>query len=216
MSDSGNAELIDLESTIKGAHALVRRGRGVDACRLLAKAADRAISINALDEAAVLSNIRGSYLVALGRDDEALQAYQKAEELSPENFQFTLATARHLIFGMKRPADALNKAAAILEKATGGSVEKHEARVVRGLAFLHLDQPSAAINELDAICREIPESQPSISRDLTLVELLLKNNLGAETARRYLTIVEKKAHQEQEVEVLKRAKDLHKIIPIQP
>lgn len=195
------------ESTLEAAHSLMRRKEGDEACRLLADAVERAVSSEALDHASLFSSVRGSYLVALGRNDEALAAYLEAERHSERDIYDQLTTARHLVVAMDQPKRALEKVNPLME-AIQDPAARQAARAIRGIALISLDQQEAAIQELKAMHTETPAELPALSRDLTLAEVLLRNSLGAEVCRRYLALVESKAQEDGEARVLAKVAEI--------
>lgn len=214
MSISNERPPDSFEAPLRAAHALMRQRRGEDACRFLAQARDEALSSGLLDDAALFSSVRGSYLVAMGRDSEALEAYLEAERLSKGDAYSRLRTARHLVSGMKQPGEALKKVSTVLEAPPEGSAVRHEIHAIRGLAFLGLDQPEQAIEELQVLCSEAsPPQLPSVSWDLTLVEEFLHRHLAPQLCQRYLELVESKAKKEGETRVLERALQLKSTLP---
>ena len=207
-----DAEFIDsFEPILRNAHALMRAKKGDRACELLADAASQAVTRDDLEDAALFTSVRGSYLVALGRDEAALQAYLEAEKLGEGQAHYQLTTARHLIFGMKRPEDALAKVNE-LDSTRCSQSERLIARSLRGTAHLHLGKQKLATAELKAMLEETPPGLPSISHDLILVEMLLREPLAHEVCRRYLSLVETKAEKEGEDSILGRVRELKSML----
>jgi tetratricopeptide (TPR) repeat protein len=200
------------ESTLAAAHALMRRREGDEACRLLADATERAITGETLDKASLFSSVRGSYLVALGRDDEALDAYLEAERLSGGEVYYQLTTARHMVTGVGQPERALEKVDPLVVAPSDDPGVRQQARAIRGMALLSLGQSEAAIDELEAICAELPPRLPAVSLDLTLVEALVRNDLGVEVCWRYLSLVESKAQEDGETRVLAKVTELQGLL----
>jgi len=207
------------EEPLRTAHALMRQRKGEEACRFLSRAKEDALSSGANDNAALFSSVRGSYLMAMGFDEEALRAYREAERLSGNDVHYRLTTARHLIVAMDRPAEALEIASAVVgfeseDPAVSESevaAIRREARAIRGLALLGLDQPEKAIEELQALCS--PAQLPSLSWDLTLVEELSRRQLAPGSCRRYLDLVESKAREESEARVLEKVLEIKALLP---
>jgi len=195
------------------AHALMRRQKGEEACRLLFRSKEDAQSRGANREAALFSSVRGSYLAALGRNEEALDAYLEAEQLSEDSVHDRLITARHLVGAMDRPDQALEAVnAAVSFRSDDPAVSDSEvtailaeALSIRGLAFLRLGQPEKAVQELEALHSMLSSpGLPSLSCDLTLVEELSRRRLAPRLCRRYLQLVEARAREEKERRVLER------------
>jgi hypothetical protein len=191
----------------------MRKRKGDEACRLLADATEHAISGEVLDNASLFSSVRGSYLVALGRDDEALDAYLEAERLSDGEVYHQLITARHMVTGMGQPERALKKVDPLVVAPSNDPGVRQQARAIRGMALLSLDQPDAAIDELEAICAELGARLPAVSLDLTLAEELVRNEVGVEICRRYLSLVQSKAQEEDEARVLAKVTELQGLLP---
>jgi tetratricopeptide (TPR) repeat protein len=212
MSTSSERPPDAFESTLEAAHSLMRRKEGDEACRLLADAAERAISSDALAHASLFSSVRGSYLVALGRNDEALAAYLEAERHSESDIYDQLITARHLVVGMNQPKRALEKVNPLMDSIQDPAAHQ-AARAIRGIALVSLDQPDAAIDEMEAICEEFPVGLPAVSLDLTLVEVLAHAGVATDVCRRYLSLVESKAKQDDDSHVLARVAELQDLLP---
>jgi tetratricopeptide (TPR) repeat protein len=191
----------------------MRKREGDEACQLLADATERAISGEAPDNAALFSSVRGSYLMALGRDDEALDAYLEAERLSGGEVYYQLATARHLVTGVNQPERALKKVDPLVAAPSDDPGVRQQARAIRGMALLSLNQPDAAIDELEAICTELPARLAAVSLDLTLVEGLAQRGVGVEVCQRYLSFVESKAKEDGEARVLAKVAELQGVLP---
>ena len=200
------------ESILAAAHALMRKREGEEACQLLANATERAISSEAPDYAALFSSVRGSYLIALGRDEEALDAYLEAERLSGGEVYHQLTTARHLVTGVNQPERALTKVDPLVVAPSDDPGVRQQARAIRGMALLSLDRPHAAIDELAAICTELPARLAAVSLDLTLVEELAQRGLGVEVCQRYLSFVESMANADGEARVLAKVAELQGIL----
>jgi tetratricopeptide (TPR) repeat protein len=201
MNSLDMSPLNNLDEAVMAAHAMFRKGKREEACYFLARKRDEAVSSGALGEASTYASIRGSYLVAMRRDSDALEAYMEAERLSEDEADSLLRTARHLIVGMKQPTQALERADAILAfEDNSYHLTAHE---IRGLALLALDQPEEASKELQTVFLGI-DQLPSQSCDLILVEALSQKHLEPELCQRYLDAVETKAREEEEDRVLKR------------
>jgi hypothetical protein len=191
----------------------MRMRQGDEACQLLADAIERAVSGEAPDNAALFSSVRGSYLMALGRDDDALDAYLEAERLSGGEVYYQLTTARHLVTGVDQPERALQRVDPLVVAPSDDPGVRQQAPAIRGMARLSLNQPDAAIEELAAISSELPAKLPAVSLDLTLVEGLAHRGLGVEVCRRYLSLVESKANEDGEIRVLAKVADIQSLLP---
>ncbi len=193
----------DFEQPLATAHSLMRQGKGEDACRLLFRARDRAVSSGDSTEACLFASVRGSYLVAMDRNREALNAYLEAEGFSDGQANQKLTTARHLLYGMSQPAKALAKVDEVLESSPNTAAVDQECRAVQGLGLLFLGRPEEAIAALEVMISELPSAQlPSLSCDLTLVEELARRRLAVAECSSYLDLVETKAGIEREKRVL--------------
>ena len=207
------------EEPLRAAHALMRQRKGEEACRFLLQAKEHALSEGAAGDAALYSSVRGSYLVAMGRDGEALAAYEEAGQISEDNAHYQLTTARHLVVAMGEADKALEIVNSMTEFVSEDpevseseiAAIHREAHVIRGLAFLTLDQPEKAITELDAICFDSAQP-PSLARDLTLVEEFLRRRLAPALCSRYLDLVEAKAQEEEEYPVLAKVVGLKEVL----
>lgn len=205
------------EEPLRAAYVLMREGQGEEACRFLAQAREHALSGGMLDDAALYSSVRGSYLAAMGHDSDALEAYLEAERLSDSDPHSCLITTRHLVSCMEQPGKALEKVDAILESSSVGSAVRQAARAIRGLALLALDQSEKALEELRKMCSELPSALlPSRSCDLTLVEALVRKNLAPSLCSLYLESVELRAGEEREARVLKKVLELKSYISSSP
>ena len=189
-----------LDEAVMAAHAMFRKGKRERACWFLAQKRDEALSSDSSDAASTYASIRGSYLVAMGRDGDALEAYLEAERLSENEAHSLLRTAR-LLITLKQPEKALERANAVL--ACEANTYHLAAHGTRGLALLALDQPEKASEELKTIFQGI-DQLPSRSCNLMLVEALSRKQLVPELCQRYLDAVESKAIEEGEDRVLKR------------
>jgi len=208
-----NEEIKDpFEKVLRAAHALMRRKEGEEACQVLARAKEEALARKDLDEAALYSSVRGSYLVAMGRDEEASEAYSQAEAMSQGNPHYQLTTARHLVSAMSQPGIALQKVDSALDQldqTAGNAALSQDARAVRGLALLALGEPEKATIELSTMHRLLAETDlPSLSCDLTLVEALCRQPSARRICSRYLKLVEARARNEGETRVLNKILEL--------
>lgn len=182
------------EQPLAAAHRLMRQNRGEDACQLLAHARDRASADGDSTEACLFASVRGSYLAAMDRNHDALAAYQEAEKLSAGDPHQKLTTARHLLHGMSRPADALEKVDEVLESERNTVAIRQECRAIRGLSLLALGRSEKAAAALIAMSAELSSTQlPSLSCDLTLVEELVRSRLAVSECRAYLELVKSRA-----------------------
>lgn len=214
MSNPSERSPDSFEQPLMVAHSLMRQKRGAEACRFLRQAVKQALSDGMSDDAALYSSVRGSYLVAMGRDAEALEAYLQAEQLSGGNTHYSLGAARHLASAMDRPGQALEIVDAILSSETESPSVRQEAHAIRGLAFLGLDQPEQAIKELQAIRLALSQLPlPALSCDLTLVEELSRQHLAPNYCRQYLRLVESVARENREGRILDQLVRLHTLLP---
>ena len=76
------------EYTMERAMSLMLEGRHDEACQFLLEKKIEAIENQERLESALYASVLGSYLVASGRDDLALEAYLEAEQLSDALTQF--------------------------------------------------------------------------------------------------------------------------------
>ncbi len=135
----------------------------------------------------LFASVRGSHLVALGRDREALEAYLEAERISGGNVYQRLTTARHLLHGMDQPTQALEIVAEVLETRPKDVAVRHECRAIQGLVLLFLGQIDRAVKSLVLMCSELASRQlPCLSCNLTLVEELSRRPLAVAACERYL------------------------------
>lgn len=214
MSDSTELPADSFEEPLRIAHSLMRQRKGEEACCFLLQAEERALSSGMPDDAALYSSVRGSYLVAMGRDASALEAYLGAERLSGGNTHYRLGTARHLVSAMARPEQALEIVDEVLKSETKSQSVRQEAHSIRGLAFLALEQSDRAIEELQAISLMLSlAAQPALSCDLTLVEELIRQRVAPRSCRSYLELVESIARENREERVLDNVLRLHAFLP---
>jgi tetratricopeptide (TPR) repeat protein len=202
MSNTPQRPPDSFEEPLMAAYTLFRKGKREEACRFLARKRDEEVTSGAREDAALYASVRGSYLVAMGRDSDALEAYLEAEELSNHESHCLLRTARHLL-SMNQPERALEKANVVMASTAADHGEIQEVNVIRGLAFLGLGLPKKAINELQTIVSHV-DHLASQSCDLMFVEALCQKNLEPELCQRYLDVVESKAREDGEERVLKR------------
>jgi hypothetical protein len=190
---------------LDASRVLMRKGRKEEACRLLAEARDRAASEGQPAEAALYSSVRGSYLVAMGRDSEAQESYRDAERFSNGEASDKLISARHLIYGLKRPEEGLSKAGEVLEATTVGTTVWQEATAIQGIARIAMNQPGEAVNCLKTLLARLRSTQIRASGcDLLLVDELLKQQQAGELCRAYISLAESRAREAQDHEVLAR------------
>lgn len=197
------------EHPLATAHLLMRQGQGEEACQVLVRARDHAVSRGDSTEACLFASVRGSYLAAMGRDREGLDAYLEAENISGGGASQKLTTARHLLYGMCQPAKALARIDEVLESRPNNAVIYHECHAIQGLSLLFLGRSDKVIETLEAMRLELSSNQlPSLSCDLTLVEELTKRRLALDECRQYVELVEAQAESEGEKRVLDRVSDL--------
>lgn len=202
------------EAPLKAAHELMRAGRGDEACQFLDQAKQKAQAEGSTDDAALYSSVRGSYLAAMGRNEEALEAYQGAEQLSKSDPHYRLTTARHLLWGMSLPSEALELVDAIPDSEIENAGILLEAHAIRGLCHLAQQQEAQAIRELEAVVSLIARRMPpSLSCDLTLVEELARQRIAPDLCRDYLEQVEAQARKEEETRVVSRVAELKSLLP---
>ena len=191
----------------------MRLNRSEDACRLLARARDRAGAIGDSTEACLFASVRGSYLAAMDRHHDALDAYREAERISAGDPHQQLTTARHLLHGMSRPADALAKVDEVLESHHHTAAIRQECRAIQGLSRLSLGQSEEAVAALTAMSAELSSAQlPSLSCDLTLVEELARGRLAVAECRIYLDLVESRAEDDRDDRTLDRVLALNALL----
>ncbi|NJO21271.1 MAG: hypothetical protein HC838_16190 [Spirulinaceae cyanobacterium RM2_2_10] len=191
-----------------------RTGKGEEANSSFGPGTEIALASGMLDEAVLYASVNGSFLVAMGRDTEALDAYLVAENLSDGDAHSRLRTARHLLSGMKQPVEALAKVNAVLESPAIDNLLVHlEARSIRGLALLALNQNDEVVAELRAACLEVSSANlASISLDLTLVEELSRKHLATDLCCHYLELVKSKALEEGERSILKKVREINSFL----
>ena len=199
------------EPILAKAHALMRSKRGEEACIMLAEALEQARGSGDMEGAALFSSVRGSYLRALGRHAEALDAYLEAETLSGGESQYRISAARHMVFGVNQPERAIEKLSPLI-KASQSSVLRQEAHSLRGIAFLALGKPREAVEELEGISTELGVREAPWSRDLSLAELLVRNSLGVKACKRYLSLIAARAAAEGEAPVLDKIRGLARLL----
>jgi tetratricopeptide (TPR) repeat protein len=215
MSSSGKKAPDDwgsLDEAVMAAHSMFRKGKREESCRFLAQHEEQALSHGAPDEASTYASIRGSYLVAMGRDSDALEAYLEAERFSEGAAHSVLTTARHLLSGMKQPDKALARADEVLALEDISYAMRLQAHAVRGLAFLDLDQPEDASEVLELIFEGL-EQLPAKFCNLMLVEGFLRRGFKLESCRRYLDLFESKATAEGSSRTLKEIARVRRFLP---
>lgn len=190
---------------LEATRVLMRKRQQQEACRLLSQERDRAVLEGLPEEAALYSSVRGSYLVAMGRDEEAYEAYRDAEKLSNGDVHDKLLTARHLVFGLGRPEEGFKKAEEVITSETESVIVQHQAHSIQGLARLAMNQPEEAANSLRRLIYAI-QSNPAqtSSLDLSLVEELAKDRTATDLCRTYLDLVESRTANSQNSELLSR------------
>ena len=213
MPTSRNRSPDSFEEPLSIAHKLMRKKKGAEACDYLLQAQSQAVSRGMTEDAALYASVRGSYLMAMGQNEDALGAYRAAERLSGNDPHYQLSTARHLVGAMGRPSQALEATnAAVSFQSDDPAVSdsqvaaiQAEALSIRGLAFLGLGQPEKAVQELEALLSTLSSSGlPALSCDLTLVEEVSRHCLAPNLVQRYLELVEARARAEKESRVLER------------
>jgi len=211
----------NFEEPLRAAHDLVRNGKREEACRFLLQHKERAESTGDLDDAALYSSVRGSYLVIIGADEEALEAYREAERLSGHDVHYQLTVARHLVQAMLQPRQALESVNALVKYDSDNpevseseiAAVRQEAHVIRGLSFLALGRPKGAIEELREVKHIVARGVlHPLSCDLTLVEELIRRHLVPRVCMEYLELVGAKARAASEERVLQKVDELRELV----
>ena len=194
------------DEILEASRLMMRNGEREKACRLLSEAADRAVSEGFLEEAAIYSSVRASYLVAMGHDEHAYRWYRAAERLSGGNAYDKLITARHLLNGLGRAEDSLAKANEVLaEQAVDDPAIRQEALAIKGLSLLGLGRDSEVCSTFAELYAYLKSTRiPAMSSDLTLVEELAGRRMCFEICRSYLGLVEARAREDHDARVLHR------------
>ena len=208
-----NQQKDSFEAPLGDAYRLMRSGRGEEACRLLASARDRAILEEDSGEASLFTSVRGSYLAALGQHHNALDAYLEAERLSGGGENEGLAVARHLIYGMHEPADALTRVDQMIARGLASAPADLECLALKGICHLFLGEANDSISTLKIMISKLRFLEtPSLSCDLTLVEELSRKHVAAKECLVYLDLVESKAREEGNARSLARVLELKALL----
>jgi tetratricopeptide (TPR) repeat protein len=165
---------------------LLRNGQREECAEFLVEQRDEASRSGRLEDAALLSSFLGSVLFSVGRDEDALPAYQFAEANDPSPWA-ALRTARHLLWSLGRTDEAAEKVKQVLSSSPKDSQEYLEARALEGCVALAEGETDTAVRAL----RELMESElllrmPVVGWDFELVRRLAKRGIDADSSRQYL------------------------------
>lgn len=187
----------DIDDVVGRLATLLRRKRFEESFELLKESRDQELLSGRESDAAHYSSLLGSALALSGADEAALEAYVEAERLDPTQVSSSLATARQLLWRLRRIEAARAKAAEIVRAVQEGTSEYLQAQAIIGSAALMMDEREPALGAFTRIAdAALMEKQTADECDLTLVEQLVARGMESERTRRYLSVVLDKARRD--------------------
>lgn len=176
----------DPEAAFHRANTLLVENRFEEAVAELERASQNFEGMGDLGTAAFYTNVKGSFFASRQRNEEALAEFLRAERTDPEDSNWKLSTAHHLL-RLGRAEEARVKALEILAADDQEAGTVHLAYSYLGLADLALGHDEQALEAfLSSIADDVLIHIPASNCHLGLAKELLGRGLEVSRAYNYL------------------------------
>lgn len=192
---------------------LMRERRFDEAAQLLSRERDGARQRNNLHDASEVGTFLAACLMAGGKNEQALKAYEEAEADRPDDPFLKYAIANFLVTVMNRSAEALPRLLTALPHLQELKSSHHAALGLLGLIYARQNRFDEAVRLFQEMTKdEFVMELDSSGFDLNLVEALIRNGKIFDECSRYLSVVESKSAQQNDREVANKVQYLREQI----